>query len=812
MKLLKRTVLVLVVLAIVCALLAGGAYLGAKAYFGPGLPNVADLDDIQLSQPLRVYTADGKLIGEFGAELRKPLTFQHIPQQVWRSFLAAEDDSFFHHGAVDVPGLIRAAYVLVTTGQKKQGGSTITMQLARDLFLSPKKTYTRKIREILLAQRIQKHLTKKQILTLYLNRVFLGHHAYGVSAAAYVYYGKSVDQLTLSEMATLAGLPKAPSTDNPATDPARAKVRRDYVLGRMHDLDWITTTEYQRALAQPVAAQLHSPHTQVTGAYAAELARAQVVAQYGEAAYRSGDRVVTTLNSKDQAAAVAALRAGLLAYNQRRGYRLPRTHLTAALTTKLQQNPADPDVLDALDAYATVGGLVPAAVVSYAPTQIVVRTETATITLPEAAFKWARLSARRGLHAGDIVHLLPDGSSWRLVNLPRAQGALVALDPDTGAVRAMVGGFDFFANKFNRATQAQRQVGSGFKPYYYAAALAKGYTPASTFLDAPVVTTVGSGGVQDVWRPQNDNDKFGGPMRMRVALQNSVNLVSIRILQAIGIGYMRGFVSSRFAIPEERIPQNLTAALGTAALTPLEQARGYSVFANGGFLIDPYLIQRITTPDGKVIFQADPPKACRRCAADAPLPSSASALPPPAPMPVLANKLMTDRGGMAPRVLSPATAYLMESMLHSVVTSGTGHAATALGRHDLDGKTGTTNDYTDAWFNGFNPSLTAVVWVGKDQPTTLGRGEFGATAALPIWMAFMKQALAGVPEEIPPRPASVTTVLVSRVTGNRVPAGTPGAIAEVVPVNHVPPPGGAGGSGAGGGGASAAPTLVQQLY
>ncbi len=773
MKLAARIVLVLVALAVLGAGLAWLGYQAARHYYGPQLPPVSALQNIHLGAPLRVYTEDGKLIGQFGAERRHPLTYDQIPKRLRQAFLAAEDSDFFHHAAVDWPGLLRAAFVLATTGQKKQGGSTITMQLARDLFLSPEKTYVRKIKEILLAQRLEKTLSKQQILTLYLNRVFLGNRAYGVGAAAQVYYGKDVDKLTLNEMATLAGLPKAPSRDNPIASPPHAKQRRDYVLGRLHYLGEISDADYQEALVEPVAAHAHAPGVELDAAYVAEMVRAEMVRRYGEAVYSSGDSVITTLYSKDQAVAVTAVRAGLLAYTERHGYDGAESKLTAALQAKLQGNPQDPDVLDALDSYAVVGGLIPAVVIDFSLQRIHLQTEYGPVTLDPKAFAWARLSEKKPLQPGDIVRLARTEGGWQLAQVPKAQSALVALDPRDGAIRALVGGFDFYANKYNRAVQAQRQVGSGFKPYLYSSALAHGFTPASVFLDAPVVRA-GSNALDDTWRPQNDNGAFGGPMRMREALVHSVNLVSIRILQAIGIDYMRGYVPPRFGIPKERIPDNLTAALGSAVLTPLEQARGYSVFANGGFLINPYYILSIKDQNGKELFHANPATACPSCADDT----------APTTMPISAS----DSGGHAPRTLTPVTDYLITSMMHDVILRGTGHAANALGRHDLAGKTGTTNDQTDAWFNGFNPSLVAVAWVGFDSPHSLGYGEYGAKAALPIWMAFMKRALAGTPEQTLPQPPGIVSVRIDPRTGLSVAPGFPGAISEIVQKDHVPAP------------------------
>jgi len=784
LKLASRIALVLVILFVLAGVAGWVGYLGVRSYYLPQLPAIADVRNVKLGEPLRVFTTDGKLIGQFGAERRVPLTFEQIPKRLRRAFLAAEDSDFYHHAAVDWPGLIRAAFVLVTTGQKRQGGSTITMQLARDLFLSPEKTYTRKIKEILLAQRIEKTLNKNQILTLYLNRVFLGNRAYGVGAAAQVYYGKSVDKLTLSEMATLAGLPKAPSRDNPIANPAYAKQRRDYVLGRMHDLGWISDGDYREALAEPVAAHAHAPEVQADAAYVAEMVRAEMVRRYGDAVYESGDSVTTTLDAKEQAAASAAVRAGLLAYTERHGYDGPEAHLSAELMAKFQHDPGDPDVLDALASHDVVGGLVPALVRSAGADQLHLQTTDGKVTLDKSAFAWAHLGRGNALHAGDIVRLAHTDKGWQLAQVPKAQGALVALDPKDGAIKALVGGFDFYANSYNRAVQAQRQVGSGFKPYLYSAALAKGYTPASVFLDAPVVMT-GSNALEDTWRPQNDNGAFGGPMRMREALVHSVNLVSIRILQAVGVDYARSFIPPRFGIPQARIPDNLTAALGTAALTPLEQARGYAVFANGGFLVNPYFIRTIKDQAGNVLYRAQPAVACPSCVDATPPAAPATAAAPPS-LPAAAVAGSSDQ--RAPRTLDPVTDYLITSMMHDVIQRGTGHAANALGRKDLAGKTGTTNNETDAWFNGFNASLVAVSWVGFDNPQTLGAGEYGARAALPIWMSFMKRALAGVPEQVPTQPPGVVSVRIDPKTGKSVPAGFPGAISEVVQKDHLPPP------------------------
>lgn len=770
--------------AVLCAVVG---FYAARAYYEPRLPSVDSLRRIQLGVPLRVYTRDGKLIGEFGAERREPLRYDQIPPQLIQAFLAAEDDRFFEHPGVDWQGILRAALVLAVTGEKKQGGSTITMQLARDVFLSPERSFTRKFKEILLALKIERELTKQQILELYLNRIFLGERAYGVGAAAQVYYGKDVDQLSLGEMATLAGLPKAPSRDNPIADPQRARLRRDYVLGRMRDLGFISKPAYQQALAEPITAHEHTPDVAVDARYVAEMARAELYARYGEAAYTGGYTVVTTIDSARQTAAVAALRGGILAYDERHGYRGPEAHLPAELLPLLERDPTDEQIQAQLEARPQAAALVPAIVLDFSPEHLrVLLAGGSVVELPEAAFEWAHLSAKKPLHRGDIVRLARVDRAWRLSQLPAVEGAFVALDPSDGAVQALVGGYDFFLGEYNRVTQARRQAGSGFKPFLYTAALAKGYTPASVFLDAPVVYV--NANPDDDWRPGNYEGKFNGPMRLRDALAESRNLVSIRVLQAIGLDYVRDFVPPRFGLPKERLPDDLTLALGSAAFTPWEMARAYAVFANGGFLIDPYYIESIRDGHGQEIFHARPKRACPQCEPPALLPASdatgaallpASSPPPPAPVP---------EAERAPRTLEPALDYLITSMMHSVVVSGTGAAVRALGRDDLAGKTGTTNDFMDAWFNGFGPGQVAVSWIGYDQPKPLGRGEAGARAALPVWMDYMKFALKGVPQQPPQPPPGVVTVSIDPQNGKLVPSGTPGALLEVVQADHIPPP------------------------
>ncbi len=767
---------------ILCAVLG---FFGVRAYYEPRLPSVDSLHELKLGTPLRVYSQDGALIGEFGAERRDPLRYDQLPPRLVQAFLAAEDDRFFEHAGVDLQGLLRASLVLATTGEKRQGGSTITMQLARNVFLSPERSFTRKIKEILLALKIERELSKQQILELYLNRIFLGNRAYGVGAAAQVYFGKDVDQLSLGETATLAGLPKAPSRDNPISDPRRARERRDYVLRRMHELHFINDESYQLAQAEPLTAHQHFAAVQLEAGYIAEMVRAEMVAKYGEAAYTDGYSVYTTLDSTRQKAATAALRGGILAYEERHGYRGPEARLPAPLLAKLDGDPADQAIQAQLEALPQAASLVAGVVLQFSSDHIRVQTKTGAVDLPKTGFEWARLTDAKPLNRGDIVRLALVGGAWRLAQLPKVESALIALNPTDGAIQALVGGYDFYLGSYNRVTQAKRQPGSGFKPFLYSAALAKGYTPASVFLDAPVVYV--SANPDDDWRPGNYEGKFDGPMRLREALAESRNLVSIRVLQAVGIEYAIDF-ATKFGLPKDRLPADLTLALGSASLTPWEMARGYAVFANGGFLVEPYFIQSIKMDDGKEIFRAQPKLACPSC--DTPPDITAQPVPGPAAA-AAAQAAATPavaEADRAPRVIDADTDYLITSMMHAVVTHGTGAAVRALGRDDLAGKTGTTNDFTDAWFNGFNPSLVAISWIGYDQPATLGRGEVGAKAALPMWMDFMKTALKGVPQYTLPRPPGVVEVPINPANGKLLTADAPGALLEVVQADHIPPP------------------------
>lgn len=776
---------------------AAGGFLALRAWVLPQLPSVESLHEIKLGVPLKVYTRDAKLIGEFGAERREPLTYAQLPKPLVQAFLAAEDDRFFEHSGVDVAGLARAAVILATTGQKRQGGSTITMQLARNVYLSNERSFSRKFKEIFLARKIEDELSKEQILELYLNRIFLGNRAYGVGAAASVYFGKDVGKLSVGEMALIAGLPKAPSRDNPLNNAERAKNRRDYVLRRMHDLDYIDDAAWKAATAEPVTAFDHPATVEVEASYVAEMVRAELYAKHGEATYTDGYVVTTTLDSVRQQAANAALRGGLLAYEERHGFNGAEAKLPAALLSGLSAKSLSPEVLNQLAARPPVAGLLPAVVLGYSPELLRVATETGTVELPKAAFAWAGFDERRKPAVGDIIRIAKIGSSWRLTQIPSVQGALVALDPRDGSVQSLVGGYDFFLGNYNRVTQARRQVGSGFKPFLYTAALSKGYTPASIFLDAPVVFT-SSVNPDDDWRPGNYEGKFRGPMRLREALALSRNLVSVRVAQAVGIEYTRQF-ATRFGFDKSRLPADLTVALGSASMTPMEQARAYAVLANGGFLIDPYFIASIKDGNGKEIFHARPKLACPVCdrppppAPEPPIdpatgqPVPVAAIDPAAPA-VEAEPPPVAPEDRAPRVLSAELDYLITSMLHDVVTRGTATQVKSLGRDDLSGKTGTSNDETDAWFNGYSTSLVGIAWVGFDQPKPLGRGEVGGRSAVPIWIDYMKTALKGEPQMKHPKPYGLTDIAINPATGKLVSGDTPGAIYETVQSDRVPPP------------------------
>ncbi|HEV7489909.1 MAG TPA: penicillin-binding protein 1A [Rhodanobacteraceae bacterium] len=767
----------------------------------PRLPSVETLKDVRLQVPLRIYSSDDKLIAAFGETKRTPVRIQDVPEQVKQAFLAAEDADFYTHSGIDVGGIFRAVWLVITTGSKHvAGGSTITQQVARNFFLSPEVSYTRKLSEIFLAFRIESALTKDEILELYLNKIFLGHRSYGVSAAAEFYYGKTLPELTVAESAMLASLPKFPSTGNPISNPTRAIERRNYVLGRMLENRFIDKTTYDQGIATPDLAFPHEPPVEVDAPYFAEMVRLEAMERLGNDALTDGYVVKTTLDSARQEAANDALRTDLVTYDRRHGYRGAEAHVDLAADS----GKADWD--KALLDYHVLAGLVPGIVTSVdASAASVYMADGKTATLELAGVDWARRQIdedRRGaapkkvddvLKRGDIVRIeRNEKDAWTLTQMPAAEAAFVALDPEDGAIETLVGGFSFLRSKFNRVTQSNRSPGSGFKPFLYSAAFEHGFTPASVVNDAPLVFPDPSK-PNGLWTPKNDDDTFQGPIRLREALVKSVNLVSVRVLDAIGVHYAREYIT-RFGFAAEQIPESLSMALGTASVSPLTMARGYAVFANGGFLIDPYFVREIDDRDGKVVYSADPALACATCPqrqlADAahtpphtdstattsalnPI-GSAKAAPTPAPH-------APGEPHLAPRVIDTRNAYLVTSLMRDVVRRGTGAGAMVLKRNDLAGKTGSTNDHRDAWFTGFDGGkLVASCWVGFDDFGSLGHGEFGAKAALPIWIDFMRVALKDVPEQPFDMPPGISKVRIDPGTGALASASDSGAILEVL--------------------------------
>lgn len=792
------------------ACLAIGVLCVGVAYWliAPRLPSVETLKDVRMQVPLRVYASDGKLIATFGETRRTPVRIDEVPLQLKQAFLAAEDANFYDHGGVDLPGTTRAAlHVIFSGGEKTQGGSTITQQVARNFFLSPEKSYTRKLSEMFLAFRIENALSKDEILELYLNKIFLGHRSYGVAAAAEFYYGKTLDELDLAQCAMLASLPKFPSTGNPLYNRERAETRRNYVLGRMLDNGFIDEEAYRQNVARPDDASPHEPPIEVHAPYLAEMVRREAIERFGDEALNDGYSIRTTIDSRAQEAANQAVRSTLLDYDRRHGYRGPEAHVDLATTTRSPQ--------ELLAGYHSIGGLVAGLVTDVDADLARVRlADGRSVELDREAVAWARpyeSENRRGpapkkvgdvLAVGDIVRVQPvpaedaqaaggeppaadAGERWRLAQVPKAQAALVALAPEDGAIEALVGGFSFLRSKFNRVTQSARGPGSGFKPFLYAAAFDHGFTPASIVNDAPLVFPDPSR-PDGLWMPQNDDNTFRGPMRLREALVKSVNLVSVRLLDAIGVHYGREY-ATRFGFSLDQIPNNLSMALGTASVSPLEMARGFAVFANGGFLVDPWYVATITDRDGNVVYTARPARACRTCperSMEVAAEPAATAVTVRGLSPIgranATSAMPADQPLLAPRVLDARTAYLVQSLMRDVVRRGTGSRAMVLERGDLAGKTGTTNEHRDAWFSGYNAGLVASVWVGMDDFSSLGRGEFGSRAALPIWIDFMRVALDGVPEQPFDMPPGISTVRIDADSGLLGSAGDPDAILEVM--------------------------------
>ena len=776
--------------SVAVAVLAAVIYLRIE----PQLPSIEVLRKVQLQEPLRVYSRDRRILAEFGDKRRTPVNIEKVSPMLVKAFLAAEDDHFFEHSGIDVPGLMSAAVELVVTGKKRRGASTITMQVARNFFLSTEKTYWRKLTEILLSFKIEKSLSKDEILELYLNKIYLGHHAYGVGAAAQVYYGKSVNDLTTAQSATIAALPKAPSRVNPINSPAETLTRRNYILGRMMKLGYIDRAAYDEAVAEPDEAALYKVQAEVNAPYVAEMVRQEMVKRYGRAVYTSGYEVITTLDVKRQQTANQALRKDLIAYSKRHGYRGAEAHLAP------EETPAE-DWSGLLDDYPVTGGLTAGLVTAVDEKSVeVLLQDNDVITIGWEGLSWARpyKSANRMgkspkqasdiLNVGDIIRVQQqDDGAWNLTQVPYIEGALVSLQPDDGAIVALVGGFDFKKSKFNRATQARRQPGSSFKPVVYSAALEKGFTPASMINDAPVVFD--DPNLESTWRPENYSGQFYGPTRLREALYRSRNLVSIRILRAIGASYVVDY-AKRFGFTADQLPNDLTLALGSASVTPLQMARAYAVLANGGYLIDPYFIHSIYDASGDVIFTASPAVACPQCQESI----------------EVVNETGMQTINLAPQVLTPQNVWQMTSMMQDVIKRGTGRKANVLGRTDLAGKTGTTNDQKDGWFSGFNQSLVATAWVGFDKLEPLGRGETGGRSALPMWIDYMAVALDGVKALKREPPDGLVTVRIDPATGLLAGSGQSDAVFETFREEYVPQQSsdslGAGGTAGAAGGAT----------
>jgi penicillin-binding protein 1A len=728
LRLLGRAVAVAAGCVVVAVLVA--CYAAIWEYHG--LPSLAPLINYHPNLPLRVFTEDGVLIGEYGEERRPPVKIEDVPVKLREAIVAAEDERFYHHHGIDYVGILRAAIADLRGGAALQGASTITMQIARNFFLTREKTFGRKIYEALLALKIEHELSKDQILDLYVNQIYLGEGAYGFPAAADNYFKKSLRELTIGEMAILAGLPKAPSQNNPRTNPAGAKMRRDYVLGRMHALKYLGDAEYAAALAESIKVRAHPANFPVRAQYVAELVRQFVYGIYHEAAYSLGLSVYTTIRSADQTAADHALREGVLEYDRRHGYRGPEGQVDLPADAP----PSAAIIERTLRARDDINGLLPAVVLEAGPRAVkAVLKDGELIEIRgaglELADRWLgnRADPERRLSRGAVIRVERDAKGkWQIDQLPQVEAALVSMDPHNGAIRALVGGFDFSRDKFDHVTQALRQVGSSFKPFIYSAALERGFDPASIIEDVPTTFDSAATGLKP-WTPGNYEGDFLGPISMRTALAKSRNVASARILQTIGVSYARDYVL-RFGFPPAEVPPYLSMVLGVGSIRPLTMAAAYAVFANGGYRVTPVLITKMVDREGNILMQT--PRADAN---------------PPEP------------------IIDPRNAFLMRSMMHSVITEGTARAAMALGRTDLAGKTGTTNNFTDAWFDGFNPDLVAVVWVGFDQPRSLGKHETGARAALPIWMKYMGTMLKDVPEQVPAVPEGIVQLAINPSTG-----------------------------------------------
>lgn len=797
--------------AVICGLvlISSSMYL----YLSPALPDVETLKDYKLQTPMRVLSADNKLIAEYGEQRRTPLRYEQIPTHFVQALIAIEDKRFEVHHGVDPIRFTRVVLDLLITGDKEgAGGSTLTQQVARNYFLTQQKTFTRKFTEILLALKMESELTKQDIFELYINKHFLGYRAYGIQAAATVYYGRDINDLTLPELAMIAGLHQAPSSANPLANPERAMRRRNGVLQAMRQNQFISQAEYDWAIRQPLTAEYHGNNPDIEAYYFAEMVRQEMLERYGEAAYTDGYRVYTTINSELQRAAERGVRMTLIDYARRHGYIGPEQHITGEGSDPSSQLF---DRIKKLQRIPEFGGLTPALVMQSdgSVLRVLPRGEDRLVDLPLKSFEWARKritvdevgpaikNSFQVAVPGDVVRLQETDAGWALAPIPRAQGALVALSPQDGSVQALIGGFDYLLNKYNRAVQANRQPGSNFKPFIYAAAIDKGYTPATIINDAPIVRA--DSALEDVWRPKNSGDRYLGPIPLRQALYQSRNLSSIRVLDDIGIRYARNY-AERFGFDANALSNDMTLILGSSDMSPMQVAAGYAVFANGGYRVEPYFISRIEDKDGNILFEETPLVVCQRCP-ETPKPyepkvesasetASAGEGIDIAPLTLAVdnetgstNEAVETKKRYAPQVLSPQTAFLMDSMLRDVVQRGTGRAARrALNRNDLAGKTGTTNDAVDAWFTGYNGDIVAATWVGFDNNSSLGLREFGGKAALPAWIEFMRTALANKPENTLSQPIGIVQARIDPATSLLARPGTEGARLEYFREDNVP--------------------------
>ncbi|MDA8258744.1 MAG: penicillin-binding protein 1A [Betaproteobacteria bacterium] len=733
----------------------GGIVLSAFALAGmvlilafPQLPSVEVLTDYRPKIPLRIYSSDGHLIGEFGEERRNFANIKDVPAVMKQAILAAEDERFYQHPGIDTLGVLRAAYSNFVGGGKRQGASTITMQVARNFFLSSEKTLTRKLYEMLLAFKIENNLGKDQIFEIYLNQIYLGQRAYGFSAAAHIYFGKPLKDLSIAEAAMLAGLPKAPSAYNPVANPKRAQLRQRYVLRRMHELDFITDAQLKSAQSEPLNVKRDLNDFGMHAEHVAEMARQIAVERFPDDVYSRGLRVITTIDRDEQQAAYLALRRGVMDYDRRHGYRGAEAYV------ELNGPAREPEeeLEDLLADYDDSDDLLPAIVLEATPRLVRAYLRGGEVLrISDDGLKFAarmldqKAAPNKRLRRGAVIRVQKAGKNWQITQLPEVEAAFVAASPVDGAIRALVGGFDFNRNKFNHVTQAWRQPGSSFKPFIYSAGLEKGYTPASVIEDEPLSISAEETGSQ-AWEPKNYDGKYDGPMTLRTALAKSKNMVSIRLLRSIGTQYAQDYVT-RFGFDADKHPPYLTLALGAGSVTPWQQLAAYSIFANGGYRIEPYIVRQIVDDKGTVLAAIQPALA----------------------------------GDESLRAIDPRNAWLMDSMMHDVVRRGTAtRAGAVLKRGDLAGKTGTTNDYIDAWFCGYQPTVVGIAWIGFDQPKRLGNGETGGSAALPMWIGFMEHALKGVPESWQEAPAGMVSIVANDPSGK--------TSKELIYKEYLPPP------------------------